>query len=120
MENDEVPMTNVERIFEQQMTKADKRNGPPWKRGFVVRHSSFVIYAAATVSAFAIGGVDTQPSPAAPSETKFAQPNEARLDNGLRVIVVQRPALPLIAAHLVVNRGAEADAAGLAGTASMT
>jgi len=70
--------------------------------------------------AHAIGGRDTPPPPAAPSETKFAQPSDTKLDNGLRIIVVERPALPLIAAQVVVTRGAEADPMDLAGTASMT
>ncbi len=45
-------------------------------------------------SAFAIGGVDTPPAPSATHETKFATPRETRLDNGLRVIVAERPGLP--------------------------
>jgi zinc protease len=87
---------------------------------FVLRHSTFVIYAAVTTAAYAIGGTDSPPAPAAPSETHFVQPAEAKLDNGLRVIVAQRSALPLIAAHLVINHGAEADPANLSGVASMT
>jgi zinc protease len=74
----------------------------------------------AASSAFAIGGVDSPPPPAAPPETHFAQPKETKLDNGLRVIVAQRPGLPLLAAQFVLNSGAEADAPNLAGTASMT
>ncbi|HJT81794.1 MAG TPA: pitrilysin family protein, partial [Chthoniobacterales bacterium] len=71
-------------------------------------------------SVLAIGGVDTPPPPAAPAQPQFAQPAETRLDNGLRVIVAQRPDLPLVAAQVVICTGAEADAPGLAGTASMT
>src|ERR1043166_2626586 len=71
-------------------------------------------------SAFAIGGLDSPPPPAAPSETRFAQPKETKLDNGLRVIVVERSGLPLVAAQLMVGSGAEADPSDLAGTASMT
>src|SRR4029078_5109666 len=41
-------------------------------------------------SARAIGGVDTTPAPAATHVTKFAAPKETRLENGLRVIVVER------------------------------
>ncbi|MFL6514650.1 MAG: M16 family metallopeptidase [Chthoniobacterales bacterium] len=72
------------------------------------------------VSAFAIGGVDTPPPPAAPAQPHFPQPQETKLDNGLRVIVAQRPGLPLVAAHVVIGTGSEADAPGLAGTASLT
>ena len=71
-------------------------------------------------SAWAIGGVDTAPAPSAPHETKFATPKETRLENGLRVIVAERPGLPLLAAQLVVRNGAEVDPRDLAGTASMT
>lgn len=71
-------------------------------------------------SAWAIGGVDTAPAPSATHETKFATPKETRLENGLRVIVVERSDLPLLAAQVVVRTGAEVDPDGLAGTASIT
>src|SRR3954464_13247944 len=90
-------------------------NGPS-----TIRHLSFVIYTAITTAAYAIGGGDTAPPPAAPSEPHFAQAQEAKLDNGLRVIVAERRELPLVAAQLVVSTGSEADAPGLAGTASLT
>src|SRR6202011_6178500 len=71
-------------------------------------------------SAFAIGGVDTPPAPSAPHEVTFSQPKETKLANGLRVVVVERPGLPLLAAELLVRSGAEVDAKDLAGSASMT
>ncbi|MEY2519706.1 MAG: zinc protease [Verrucomicrobiota bacterium] len=70
--------------------------------------------------AWAIGGIDTPPSPSAPHEVVFTQPKETKLENGLRVVVVERPGLPLLAAELLVRNGAETDPANLAGTASMT
>jgi len=70
--------------------------------------------------ASAIGGVDGVPSPAAPHEITFVEPKEARLENGLRVIVAERPGLPLLAAELLVRNGAEVDPDGRAGAASMT
>jgi zinc protease len=73
-----------------------------------------------TSSVLAVGGLDNPPPPAAPSEPHFAQAKETKLDNGLRVIVAERPDLPLVAAELVVSSGAEADPTDLAGTASMT
>lgn len=85
---------------------------------FVISSALIVVFAPCNV--FGIGGVDSPPAPAAPSETHFVQPNEAKLANGLRVIVAQRPGLPLVAAQLIVRTGAEADPADLAGTASMT
>jgi zinc protease len=71
-------------------------------------------------SAWAIAGVDSPPAPSAKHETKFATPKEAKLENGLRVIVAERPGLPLIAAEVLVRNGAEVDPEKLAGTASMT
>ena len=71
-------------------------------------------------STWAVGGLDTPPPPSAARPVKFAQPRETRLSNGLRVIVAERPGLPLLAAQLLVRNGAEADPEGLAGTASMT
>ena len=71
-------------------------------------------------SAFAIGGVDAPPPAAAPHEVIFSQPKETKLPNGLRVIVVERPGLPLLAAEVLVRNGAEVDPKDLAGTASMT
>lgn len=78
------------------------------------------VFVAALPSAFAIGGVDTPPAPSAPHEVTFSQPKETKLANGLRVIVVERPGLPLLAAEVVVRSGAEKDEKDLAGTASMT
>src|SRR3989440_5447422 len=71
-------------------------------------------------SALAIGGVDTPPPPSAPHEVTFSQPKETKLANGLRVVVVERPGLPLLAAEVLVRNGAEVDPKELAGTASMT
>jgi len=71
-------------------------------------------------SAWAIGGVDTPPPPSASRQATIAAPKETRLENGLRVIVAERPGLPLLAAQLLVRNGTEVDPEGLAGTASMT
>ena len=69
---------------------------------------------------FAIGGVDTAPPPAAPHPVNFTHPQETKLDNGLRLIVAERPSLPLLAIELIIRSGSEADANDLAGTASLT
>ena len=69
---------------------------------------------------FAIGGVDTAPPPAAPHPVSFTHPQETKLDNGLRLIVAERPSLPLLAIELIIRSGSEADANDLAGTASLT
>src|SRR6267378_1270029 len=85
--------------------------------------SSFIavaIFGVALRPALAVSGVDTPPPPAPPHEINFTQPKETKLENGLRVIVAERPDLPLLAAEVVVRNGAEIDPANLAGTASMT
>ncbi len=69
---------------------------------------------------FAIGGVDTAPPPAAPHPVSFTQPKETKLDNGLRLIVAERPSLPLLAIELIIRSGSGADANDHAGTASLT
>jgi zinc protease len=79
-----------------------------------------VLFFSAFRSAYAIGGIDTPPPASAPSDISFAQPKETRLENGLRVIVAERPGLPLLAMELLVRTGAEIDPEGLAGAASMT
>lgn len=71
-------------------------------------------------SAFAVGGIDTPPLPSARHETKFAAPRETQLANGLRVLVAERPGLPLLAAQVLIRSGAEIDREGFAGTASLT
>lgn len=72
-----------------------------------------------THSSYAIAGIDIPPAPSAPHETKFAEPKETTLANGLRVIVAERHQLPLLAATVVIRHGAEADEKDRAGTASM-
>jgi zinc protease len=78
------------------------------------------LFFAAIQFASAIGGIDTAPPASAPHEMSFVQPKEATLENGLRVIVAERPGLPLLAAELLVRTGAEVDPDGRGGAASMT
>ncbi len=70
-------------------------------------------------SAWAIAGVDKPPEPSAPQETKFTEPQETTLANALRVIVIERHQLPLLAASVVIRHGAEADPENRGGTTSM-
>lgn len=77
------------------------------------------------LSFFALGfiahaQVEGLPQPGEPRAMTFAPPQERKLDNGLRVIVVDRPAQPLISAALVVKAGAETDPVKLAGLANLT
>ena len=62
----------------------------------------------------------TPPPPAAPREAKLPQPVEKTLANGLRVIVVPKHDIPLVAARLMVKTGAAADPAGKDGLAELT
>jgi zinc protease len=82
--------------------------------------STGVVFFAAVQLVSAIGGIDKAPAAAAPHEITFVQPKEARLENGLRVIVAERPGLPILAAEVLVRTGAEVDPEGRAGVASMT
>jgi len=60
------------------------------------------------------------PAPGEPREAQFATPVEKTLENGLRVIVVARPGLPVLSADLLIKSGAEVDPPELAGLASLT
>jgi zinc protease len=62
----------------------------------------------------------TPPPPAAPRDLKLPQPVEKTLDNGLRVIVVPKHDIPLVAARLLVKTGGAADPKGKAGVAELT
>jgi len=62
----------------------------------------------------------TPPPPSAPRTAAFPVPHEKTLTNGLRVIVVERPALPLISVKLLIRDGAEIDPPGKAGLANIT
>ncbi|HXG59256.1 MAG TPA: pitrilysin family protein [Thermoanaerobaculia bacterium] len=63
---------------------------------------------------------ETPPPPAPPREAAIPKPAEKTLANGLRIVVVQKKGLPLVAARLAVKTGAEADPADLAGLADTT
>lgn len=60
------------------------------------------------------------PPPAAPREAKLPQPVEKTLANGLRVIVVPKHDIPLVAARLLVKAGGAADPADRDGLAALT
>ena len=79
-----------------------------------------LLFCATLPPVFAIGGVDKPPPAAESHEVSFAQPKETKLENGLRVVVIERPGLPLLAAELLIRNGAEVDPKDRAGTASMT
>src|SRR5438270_11946059 len=62
----------------------------------------------------------TPPPPAAPRVGRVSHPTERTLDNGLRVIVIEKTGLPLVAARLLVKSGAEMDSDDRGGLADMT
>ena len=61
----------------------------------------------------------TPPPPAPPRQPQLPKPVERTLANGLRVIVVQKSEVPIVAARLLIKTGGEADPANLAGLADM-
>ena len=64
--------------------------------------------------------IEGLPAPAAPRPLNVQAPREKTLANGLRVIVLERPALPLLSAKFVVRSGSEADPPKLSGLAKLT
>jgi zinc protease len=62
----------------------------------------------------------TPPPPAPPRSVQFPKPVEKTLANGLRVIVIDRPGAPLVAAQLLIKNGGEVDPVELAGLSNMT
>lgn len=75
---------------------------------------------ALSIVAPALAEPEGLPAPGEPRAMSFAQPQERTLDNGLRVIVVDRPAQPVLTAGFVVKSGAESDPTKLAGLAHFT
>ena len=63
---------------------------------------------------------ETPPPPAAPRSVRVPKPVERTLKNGLRVIVIEHHATPLVAAQVLVKNGGEVDPATLSGVADMT
>ena len=79
-----------------------------------------VILVALPVCVLAQTPQSTPPPPSTPRSVQFPKPTEHTLPNGLRVIVIERPETPLVAAQLVIKNGGEVDPKELAGLADMT
>ena len=82
----------------------------------------FPVIAALTLVPLATRAVEVPGLPKA-GEAHHAQISKAQektLANGLRVIVIERPGLPLLSAQLLVRSGAESDPPHLAGLAHFT
>ncbi len=66
------------------------------------------------------GERELPPAEGAPVSAEIPGYQEQTLANGLRVIVAEKPGLPLFSANLTIKRGSTADPAALAGLAAMT
>jgi len=77
----------------------------------------FVAVALSSVPPVEIEGL---PAPSAPRPLNVQLPREKKLANGLRVIVLERPGLPLLSAKFVIRSGSESDPPKLAGLATLT
>jgi zinc protease len=64
--------------------------------------------------------VEGLPQPAVPRVAKIFTPQEKTLANGLRVIVVEHPGIPLVSAEVLLQSGSEADPAQASGLAAFT
>jgi len=62
----------------------------------------------------------TPPPRGQPRSVEVPKPAEKTLANGLRVIVIERTATPLVSAQLIIKNGGEVDPQELAGLADMT
>jgi zinc protease len=63
---------------------------------------------------------ETPPPPAAPRTVHLPKALEKSLRNGLRVIVVEQPRVPLVTVEMIIKDGGEVDPPGLFGLADMT
>lgn len=64
--------------------------------------------------------IEGLPKPGEPRRVTLAAPAEKTLPNGLRVIVVERPGLPVLSAQLIIKDGVEADPPQLSGLTRFT
>ncbi|HEV2885033.1 MAG TPA: pitrilysin family protein [Pyrinomonadaceae bacterium] len=89
-------------------------------RSYLVLIALLVLVTIGSTAAIAQTPQATPPPPAAPRSVQFPKPVEKTLDNGLRVIVVERTGTPIVAAQLIIKNGAEVDPPELAGLGNMT
>ena len=62
----------------------------------------------------------TPPPPEPPRQVRLPKPVQSALPNGLRVIVVEKHSVPIVAARLLIATGHEADPRAMPGLAAMT
>jgi zinc protease len=84
-----------------------------------VRHA-IALTAAFLLALSAFGEQTTPPPPGPPRPLNIPTPTDKTLANGLRVIVIPKSGVPLVAARLMIKTGGEADPADKAGLADMT
>ncbi|MEP6669402.1 MAG: pitrilysin family protein [Chthoniobacter sp.] len=87
-----------------------------------MKRSIFLLAALACAPLLTVDAAEVEGLPKAgePHPAQISKAQEKTLANGLRVIVVERPGLPLLSAEVLVNRGAETDPARFAGLAQFT
>jgi zinc protease len=81
------------------------------------------LVALAIASGAAVNAVGAQAKPPAPGPLRpyvFPQVNEFKLDNGLRVITVEKHTLPVIEGRLILDAGSQREPAAKNGLASLT
>lgn len=82
----------------------------------------FLLTTALALSPLALRAAEVEGLPKAgePREAKISKAQDKTLPNGLRVIVIERPGLPLVSAEVLINNGAETDPPRFAGLAHFT
>jgi zinc protease len=81
---------------------------------------AFVIAVSLLLAVTAFAEQTTPPPPGPPRAANIPTPADNTLANGLRVIVIPKQGVPLVAARLLIKTGGEADPADKAGLADMT
>jgi zinc protease len=87
---------------------------------FDIRLTSILALASLNVlTAVPARSAESPPKPGPPRTITFPTPSEMRLENGLRVIVLPRHNVPLIAVGLIVKTGSEMDPPSRSGVANL-
>src|SRR5687768_3781252 len=86
-----------------------ERQGEEMSVRLLLTASVAAILAVAAASRSSAAEIEGLPKPGPPRPAKIIEPQEKTLANGLRVIVVERPGLPLVSATVLVRSGSEAD-----------
>jgi zinc protease len=86
----------------------------------MMRHLFALALLPIVVPAMLAGEVEGLPEPGEPRRVTLTAPAENTLPNGLRVIVIERPGLPLLGAQLMFKSGVETDPPTLSGLTQFT